>query len=117
MNAERVIDYFSKERFTIGTSILRIIFGIIILYNYVILYSQRHLLFTNNGYATFGNSGVSLYDISNSTMYFDVVYNVGIVVAILYTLGVKGRLSSILNFIFYYSLYIRFNHIGDGGDN
>lgn len=116
MNTERIIDYFSKERFTIATSILRIIFGIIILYNYMILYSQRHLLFTDNGYTTFGST-LSLYDISNSTIYFDVVYNIGIVVAILYTLGIKGRLSSILNFIFYYSLYIRFYHIGDGGDN
>lgn len=115
-----IINVFTKERFTIGTSIIRVIFGIIILYNYLILYSQRHFLFTSYGYNSYSDrtlSNLSLYNLSDSLIYFDIIYNIGIVIAILYTLGIKGRISSILNFIFYYSLYVRFYHIGDGGDN
>lgn len=112
-----IINFFTKERFTIGASILRVFLGLIILYNYTILYSQRHFLFTNDGYSLFSYNSFSLYSLSDSLIYFDIIYYISIVIAILYTLGIKGRISSILNFIFYYSLYLRFGHIGDGGDN
>lgn len=115
------ICFFSKERFYVGASLLRIAFGCMILYFYVMHFSQRHFLFSDYGvtqYSTFFyENTLSLYNFSSSLIYFDVVYILGIIVALGFTLGYKGRLVSILNFIFFSSLYIRFFYIGDGGDN
>ncbi|ENH96365.1 vitamin K-dependent gamma-carboxylase [Gracilibacillus halophilus YIM-C55.5] len=115
--SESIVNFFSTERFTIGTSLLRVSFGLIILYNYVVLFSQRHFLFTDHGYHTFDKNSISLYNLSDSLIFFDIMYNTGIILAFLYTIGIKSRLINIINFIFYYSLYARFYHIGDGGDN
>lgn len=117
----RVIDYFAKERFYIGVSLLRIVFGLLILYFYLIHYNQRYFLFSDYGINTFHNVmkpiTYSLYNVTSSLKYFDAVYHVGIVTAILFTLGFKGRLMGILNYVLFYSLYVRFSYIGDGGDN
>ncbi|MCY8797227.1 DCC1-like thiol-disulfide oxidoreductase family protein [Bacillus inaquosorum] len=117
----RVIDYFAKERFYIGVSLLRIVFGLLILYFYLIHYSQRYFLFSDYGINTFHNvmkpTTYSLYNVTSSLKYFDAVYHVGIVSAILFTLGFKGRFMGILNYVLFYSLYVRFSYIGDGGDN
>lgn len=113
----KIIVFFTEDRFSIATSILRIIFGVIILFNYMILYSQRHFLFSEQGYNTLIGNTLSLYSLSNSIIYFDVLYHLGIIVAVLYTVGFMGRWSSVLNYLLYFSLNERFYHIGDGGDN
>ncbi|MBY8911471.1 DUF393 domain-containing protein [Bacillus sp. YC2] len=119
--ADRVINYFAKERFYIGVSLLRIVFGLLILYFYLIHYSQRYFLFSDYGINAFQSAWkqttFSLYNITSSLKYFDAVYHVGIVAAILFTLGFKGRLMGVLNYVLFYSLYARFSYIGDGGDN
>lgn len=113
----KLIIFFTEDRFSIATSILRVIFGVIILFNYMILYSQRHFLFSEQGYNTLIGNTLSLYSLSNSIIYFDVLYHFGIIVAVLYTVGYMGRWSSVLNYLLYFSLNERFYHIGDGGDN
>ncbi|SCW71591.1 antimicrobial peptide system protein, SdpB family [Paenibacillus tianmuensis] len=116
--------WFYRENFLIGTSLARIGFGLVLLYMYLIHYSQRYLLWSDQGlidHATYLTTtkgfSLSLYTWSPSMLYFDIVYHIGIMVTILYVIGWKGRLMSILFFIFTYSLLDRNYLIGDGGDN
>jgi hypothetical protein len=109
------------DRFLIGTSLLRISIGLILLYQYFIHYGQRHFLFSSRGMSVLSDelklSLFSLYNLSDSLIYFDIIYHLGIVVSFVYLLGFKGRIFALLNFIFFYSLHIRYGQIGDGGDN
>lgn len=118
---DRIIRFFIKDRFLIGASILRFIFGALILYYYLIHYSQRYFLWSGVGFNVIDDeikdSTYSLYNLSDSLFYFDIIFHLGIAFAFLYTIGYRGRIFAILNFIFYYSLYKRTMYIGDGGDN
>lgn len=112
-----------KKHMLIGSSLIRIAFGFIILYNYAIHYSQRYFLWGPNG--LMGHTGseqglfsnLSLYSISSSHSYFNIMYHIGILVALLFLFGYKGKATSILNFIFVWSLMTQNNLILDGGDN
>ncbi|MEJ8548114.1 DCC1-like thiol-disulfide oxidoreductase family protein [Brevibacillus borstelensis] len=120
-----LLDWLYREEFLIGASLARIGFGFILLYMYLIHYAQRYLLWSDAGlidHATYMASSTkdgafSLYMLSPSLGYFDLIYHLGIVVAILYLIGWKGRFISILNFIFTISLIDRNVLISDGGDN
>ena len=121
----RLIALNQKKHMLVGASLIRIAFGFIILYNYAINYFQRHFLWGANGVIGFNATPVediplsafSLYNFSSSTVYFDVVFHLGIFFAILFFIGYKGRVVSIVNFLFVWSLMIRNNIILDGGDN
>lgn len=117
----KTINYFSTKRILIGTSILRVGFGILILYSYAINYAQRHFLWGAHGFSNtdFSNefTRFSLYQYGNTNLHFDIIYHLGIIAAILFTLGYKTRLISIINFIFLYSLYHQNPIILDGGNN
>ena len=54
---------------------------------------------------------------SSNAVYFDLVYHVGLVVALVFTLGTFGRLGVVLQFVFVTSLHYRNPLILDGGDN
>lgn len=105
----------------IGASILRVGFGIMILYSYSINYSQRHFLWGYHGISNtdFSNEFVefSLYRYGSTNFYFEIIFHLGIIVAFLFMLGYKTRLISILNFIFLYSLHQENPLILDGGNN
>ncbi|PEB23382.1 gamma-carboxylase [Bacillus toyonensis] len=114
----RILNCFLQEKYYKGASLLRISFGILTLYFYLIQYSQRHFLYSEVGYnANYFGVAPSLYSLNSSLLYFDVIYLLGILFTFIYTIGYKGRFISILNFIFYYSLYVRMGSISDGGDN
>ncbi|MDA5108508.1 hypothetical protein O3V59_09055 [Brevibacillus thermoruber] len=119
------LDWLYREEFLIGASLARIGFGLIILYMYLIHYAQRYLLWSDGGLidhdtylaASMKDHAYSLYMFSPSLVYFDLIYHLGIVVIILYLIGWKGRIVSVLNFIFTISLMDRNVLISDGGDN
>nr|WP_281361244.1 HTTM domain-containing protein [Kroppenstedtia pulmonis] len=109
----------------IGVSLLRICFGLILLYFYLIHYGQRYFLWGPNGmiehkdflkYISI-NYKLSIFNFSSSVLYFDLIFHLGIVFAILFTIGYKGRIVSVINFIFVWSIFSRNGIILDGGDN
>ncbi|KEO77774.1 vitamin K-dependent gamma-carboxylase [Paenibacillus polymyxa] len=114
-------NFFMNERFLIGTSILRICIGLILLFNYFIHYKQRYFFWHESGIniysAGYKSLTWSLYNLNSSALFFDFIYHLGIIVTIFYLIGYKGRLFSILAYLFFYSLYVRSFHISDGGDN
>lgn len=117
--------FLSKPYITIGTSLARIGFGLLLIYFYMIHYSQRDYIWGPNGLISFDNfigilnesSSFSLYALSNSELYFDIIFHVGIIAAVLFTIGYKGRFISIMNFILVFSIHERNHMILDGGDN
>ncbi|MGE7921227.1 HTTM domain-containing protein [Viridibacillus sp. NPDC093762] len=105
----------------IGASILRVGFGIIILYSYSINYAQRHFLWGYNSISKTEFSdeftNFSIYQYGSTNLHFEIIFHLGIIVALLFTLGYKTRLISFLNLIFLYSLHQENPTILDGGNN
>ncbi|MGP4061091.1 HTTM domain-containing protein [Halobacillus sp. H74] len=114
-----------KKHMLIGTSILRISFGLLILYMYLIHYAQRGFLWGPNGMQNHDSlrdqmtltSNFSLYQLSDSMVYFEVIFHLGILFALLFTLGFMNRTVAVFNFIFLWSLQHANVLILDGGDN
>lgn len=115
---------YGKQHMLIGASLIRIALGFIILYNYAIHYSQREFLWSAFGLMGAAESDTgrfletfSIYSLNSSLVYFNVLYHVGIFIAVLFMIGFKGKILSFLNFIFVWSLMNENNIILDGGDN
>lgn len=124
-NLTKFTSFLSKPYITIGASLARIGFGLLIIYFYMIHYSQRDYLWGPNGLINFdifieglnNSNSFSLYALSRSELYFDIIFHIGIIAALLFTLGYKGRFISIINFILVFSIHERNHMILDGGDN
>ncbi len=102
----------------IGASLLRIAFGFIIIYNYAIHYSQRHFLWGANGVVGYSPyESLSVYSLNTSPLAFDILFHIGTLVAVAFTVGFKTRLTAILNFIFVWSLMEINGLVLDGGSN
>ncbi|WP_242068189.1 DCC1-like thiol-disulfide oxidoreductase family protein [Bacillus thuringiensis] len=114
------LEFTYKERFLVGTSLARIGFGFVILFFYCIHYRIRHFLWFPGGVldADIYRSGyLTIFQFASNTIAFDILFHLGIIVTILYIIGYKGRITSILFFIFTYSILQRNWLLGDGGDN
>lgn len=117
------VEHCARERFSIGASVFRIIAGVGILYQYLVNYEQRRYLFGPNGVMPFDafagdvGEGFSLYRFAHSTAGFELLFHLGLVVAILFVVGWRTRLMTALNYVFWVSLHRRFNLLWDGGDN
>ncbi|MBK3497196.1 HTTM domain-containing protein [Viridibacillus sp. YIM B01967] len=119
------IQLLSKPYITIGASLTRIGFGLLLLYFYGIHYAQRGYLWGPNGVIDFelfqstmiDYNSFSLYGLSASPLFFEIIFHLGLIFAFLYTIGFKGRFTSIVNFILVFSIHERNHLILDGGDN
>ncbi|BAK18149.1 hypothetical protein SSIL_3726 [Solibacillus silvestris StLB046] len=117
----KLIEQLTVKKGLIGSSILRIGIGLVILYNYSINYSQRHFLWGSDGISKTPNlneyMNFSIYQFIDSTLYFDIIYHLGIILAFLFAVGYKTVYVSILNYIFVFSLQQENGLILDGGSN
>lgn len=115
---EGFINYFTKERFLIGASLARIGFGLIILFLYAINYSQRHVLWGPNSITQpILSLKVNIFTLVDSVYYFEFIYHVGMLVTILFIVGWKGRIISLLNWILTFAIIENSLYMSDGGDN
>jgi hypothetical protein len=111
-------------RATSSLSLLRAVVGLVSVALYVRQYSGRALFFGPDG--VYGTEGIrqytasigtwSLYAASASPVFFEVVFHVGLIVALLVTLGVGGRLVLALHYVLMWSLYMANPAFMDGGD-
>ncbi|WP_051254650.1 HTTM domain-containing protein [Halobacillus kuroshimensis] len=114
-----------KKHMLIGAGLLRVSFGLLILFMYFIHYSQRRFIWGPNGMQNHDHlqeqmaltSNFSLYQLSDSLLYFDIIFHLGILFALLFTLGVMTRFTAIVNLLFVWSLQHANVLILDGGDN
>lgn len=122
---QRIFNYFSTNHFLMGASLLRLLFGINVLWFYISNFMQREYLWGPNGVLPNSISSLalsqtnqfSLYNFSSSEIYFEVLYFLGIIITILYILGFFPRFFNILMYLFTYSLYNKNFLLLDGGNN
>ncbi|TJZ99584.1 DUF393 domain-containing protein [Bacillus thuringiensis] len=115
-----VLNFVYQERFLIGTSLVRIGFGFIVLLLYCVHYKQRYFLWSVGGALNtemYAQGSLTIYQVASSPFIFDMLFYLGIAITIIYILGYKGRITSVLFFIFTYSILQRNGFLQDGGDN
>ncbi|MGV2619563.1 HTTM domain-containing protein [Halobacillus sp. ACCC02827] len=119
----RIIDWFTSPKHLIGASVTRIVLGAILVYNYVINYPLRHFYWADSGvisndiYNTIYRLPFSVYGLSDSAAYFEVMFHAGLIFSFLFMIGTGGKFTQIMNFLFTFSLINRNAFISDGGDN
>ncbi|SDC07744.1 Predicted thiol-disulfide oxidoreductase YuxK, DCC family [Shouchella lonarensis] len=121
----RIAQWNQTQHMLMGASLLRIAYGTILLYMYLMHYAQRAFLWGPHGIYTLEDSRVdawfntsfSLYHLHASPLYFEIIFHAGILVTLWFIIGYKGRIASIVQFIFAWSLFARNSVILDGGDN
>lgn len=108
----------------IGLSMFRIVAGLAILIQYLLNYAQRRYLFGPDGVFPWQlfvdgvtTTRFSLYALSQSPVFFELVFHLGVVVAALWVMGWRTRWLTPINFVFWWSLERRFPGLWDGGDN
>ncbi|MEW2810151.1 HTTM domain-containing protein [Streptomyces massasporeus] len=105
-----------------GVSGTRVLLGFVGLMYYVSQYQERNYLFGPDGVLPHDEfraqlTGFSLYALSASPAFFQVVYHLGIAAALAVTLGVGGRPGLALHWVLLWSVYQRQPGLLDGGDN
>ncbi|UUN27844.1 HTTM domain-containing protein [Streptomyces sp. FIT100] len=105
-----------------GVSGTRMLLGFVGLMYYVSQYRERNYLFGPDGvlpHEEFRDqlTGFSLYVLSSSDVWFQLVFHVGLVAALAVTLGVGGRPGLACHWVLLWSLYQRQPALLDGGDN
>lgn len=107
----------------VGAALTRIMLGAIGLYYYLRDYFHRSFLWGPEGvwpwqnFTGPDNEAFSLYSLSKSETWFQLVFHAGAVIALLFMLGWKTRAMTVLHYIFLWSLQHRNPVLLDGGDN
>lgn len=120
-----VLDAYSlHRRALIGSALARILLGGTGLYLYLRDYTDRGYLWGPDGVWPWQNftgpaagDGFSLYSLSRSNVWFELVFHAGVMAALLFTLGWKTRFSCVAHYVFLWSLNQRNPVVLDGGDN
>ncbi|MEV0373147.1 HTTM domain-containing protein [Streptomyces sp. NPDC050636] len=122
--AYSLLERFSGRRNAlIGAALTRIILGAIGLYYYLRDYFHRSILWGPDGvwpwqnFSGPNNDVFSVYSLSKSETWFQLVFHAGAVIALLFMLGWKTRAMTVLHYIFLWSLQQRNPVLLDGGDN
>ena len=107
-----------------GAAWLRIGYGIAGVAYYIVNYGDRGYLWGPDGVYPFGTfkdsiirPAFSIYEVSESRAIFEGLFHLGLVVALLFGLGIGGRAMTAVHYIFLVSLYMRNPALLDGGDN
>ncbi|MDQ0176292.1 HTTM domain-containing protein [Bacillus chungangensis] len=115
--------WLQEPHYLIGASVLRILLGCIILYTYIVNYPLRHFFWGNTGiidnqtYSEMNRIFFSVYGWTDSVIIFEITYHLGILITLLFTIGMGGKIVQIFNYIFTLSLFNRNGLISDGGEN
>ncbi|MER5644907.1 HTTM domain-containing protein [Streptosporangium sp. NPDC002524] len=108
-----------------GLSLLRIVYGSVILGMLLVNYGVRDEVWGPSGLFLWDefvrqlgdNRSFSLYALSNSVVASEVIYHALIVVALLFVLGWRTRVVTPLLWLLVWSWYERNPYVMDGGDN
>ena len=125
MHVQQLLDFVSQERRLTGVALARIGLGSLLSIYYALHLLQRDFLWGPDGLyplklllQSIGQThAYTLYQFSSTDWYFNLIFFCGLIVSALFALGVQSRLTSVLFFVFTWSLYQR-NYLAiDGGDN
>ncbi|MDH6111508.1 hypothetical protein P3T36_004662 [Kitasatospora sp. MAP12-15] len=111
----------TTRRRLVGLAALRILLGSAMVEFYVTSYTRRLLLWGPHGYlpfdafrATVPYARVSLYGLSGSPAYFELLFHLGLLAALAFCVC-GGRTLTLLNAALVWSLHIRNGDVLDGG--
>lgn len=117
--------WLSEPRFLIGGSLVRICLGFIVFVFFALHISERQLLWGTHGIVTiqefnrwFGGpqrTGFNLYTLANTQAWFEVTYWIGLIVALLFTIGCWTRITTPMFALFVWSIYHRNPWVTNGG--
>lgn len=118
----RLTTLLTVEHWRIGASLMRISLGMWGVFFYVLHWRVRHALWGPDGYLPFEKfrelgATFNLFQLSRSVLYFEVVYHVAILIAVLLLVGFWPRLIVPLHWGMIWSFQERNQLLGDGGDN
>ncbi|MET7521594.1 HTTM domain-containing protein [Streptomyces sp. NPDC005248] len=125
-NSVPLLDRWSSHPVSVlGVSGTRALIGFVGLMFYVSQYGDRGYLFGPDGVfpwkdflAALDRDGTfSLYALSSSGSWFELVFHIGMLSALAVTFGVGGRPVLVLHWVLLWSVYQRQPLILDGGDN
>ena len=106
------------RRAVIGAAWMRASLGMALLYEYAANYSSRYYFWGPDRVSqAFPLSGLSPYAWSNSSLYFDLLLLAGILVTVLFTVGIGGRFVTLCVYVMTAFLQDLNGLITDGGDN
>ena len=119
------IEHFCARKMALyGAASLRIGYGIAGTAYYLRNYSDRHFLWGPDGVYPLDSlqhyilrPGFSIYEWAASQLVFEVLFHSGIVVGVLFCLGIGGRFATVAHYVFLVSLFLRNPALLDGGDN
>lgn len=114
--------WLAEERWLVGASLSRLSFGIWAVYFYLVHYAVREDLWGTRSPWTWtdfmrARQLLNVYQISPDPRVFQLVYHLGILIALAYTLGWHTRLMGVLHWFWVFSLQDRNAFVSDGGDN
>ncbi|WP_240436662.1 HTTM domain-containing protein [Streptomyces sporangiiformans] len=121
-----VLDRWTGTSYAVlGVSGTRALIGFAGFMFYVSQYADRDYLFGPGGVVSWGHfqsvlgetETFSLYALSPSAAWFEMVFHLGLLCSLAVTLGLGGRLVLALHWVFLWSIYQRNPYILDGGDN
>jgi hypothetical protein len=121
-----VLDRVSDHRYALyGLSVVRIGYGLVLIGILLINYRERRLLWGPESpwtYEIFRNTppelrGLSLYQISSSGAWFELIYHLTILLCVLFVLGWRTRWITPALLAAIWSWQERTPIVGDGGDN
>ncbi|WP_051271365.1 HTTM domain-containing protein [Shimazuella kribbensis] len=121
----RLTNFLTTQQTLIGLSLVRIIFGIAMLYELAMNIPTRFLLWGPNGIVSYeayqkiqeSNNIYTLFDLGSELWVVNAIVFGGIVVSILYIIGFQTRIMGVLMAILMFSIYTRDYMITHGGDN
>ncbi|MBM7167595.1 HTTM domain-containing protein [Streptomyces sp. G44] len=120
----RLDDFTGTRRSLIGAALTRIVLGAVGVYFYLRDYLDRGYLWGPDGVWPWQNfmdpvsgSSLSLYSLSRSEVWFELVFHTGALVAVLFMLGWRTRVMTVAHYVFLWSLQQRNPMLMDGGDN
>jgi hypothetical protein len=119
---ERLAMKYSGSKYTIGPSVFRVISGLAMLSEILLVYSERRVLFGPDGVVPFeefieSRRQFSIFMFSPSTLAFELAYHAAIIIALLWTLGVATRWLTPCLAVCWTSVMDRGPGLWDGGDN
>lgn len=121
---QRFVASASRPRGTKGLEIFRVLSGIALLYQVLVNYAQRRVIWGPEGVLAFDDwsAGVhpldlNLFAMNGSILWFELVFHTVIVVTALWTVGVAPRVTTAAVWLLTWSLHGRNTFVLTGGNN
>ncbi len=118
----RAFAWLTREHWLTGASLMRVSLGTWAVFFYLLHWPVRWLLWGPDGVLPFetfleARPLLNVFAFSRSPLYFEAMYFVAIVVAVLVVVGYRPRLMVPLHWLMIWSFQERNQLLGDGGDN